>query len=55
MYKQIKALHLMCCDRQISHTIEPLFDGFKITLSHGEDIVQQFAQQKRKNFVYFTY
>lgn len=46
MYKQILALHLMCEDRSIPHTITRLYDGYKIEFPRGEDIVQHFGSYR---------
>lgn len=48
MYKQILALHLMCRDRQIPHTLENLYDGYKIQFPDGADIVQHLGSYEAR-------
>lgn len=48
MYKQILALHLMCRDRQIPHTLENLYDGYKMQFPDGADIVQHLGSYEAR-------
>lgn len=42
-YTEIRELHQFCCEKDIACTLEPKYDGFKLSFPDGADFVQHFA------------